>query len=792
MKRIFTLITLAALWFGSAAAPVDPSTARTAATHFLMQKGLIESADTLTLYATRGFVANNGSKVACFYIFNCGTRAFILMGADDRCVPVLGYSANGSFNEDNAPENMLSWIEEYRQSIEAGIRTDAPENPGSLMRWKQLLKGGPVNSPKSDEYLLTTTWEQGSGYNNYCPMMNGKHVVVGCVATAMAQIIRYWRYPSRGFGHTSYGHTVYGVLAVDFDTTDYDYSLMPVKIRRSTPNSQRDMVSRLCYHCGITVKMEYQHAGHTSGSGAQSSRVPNGFKYFGYTETKFLDRTNYNDSMWGDLMRAEIDARRPVYYSGSNNDGGHAFVLDGYNTDSLYHFNWGWGGSSDGFYTLSTMVGFIYSHQVVTNIYPSGWDGHLTTFHISPDGTGNGTSWEQANSNITAATKLAVLNKRELWLKEGVYYGDTTANYAFNFTGAITVYGGFAGNETEASERNADEHPTRLDGRGRQAVLYASHQNNVNTKLTLQNLIIQNGYSAGDACMYLGGSDVQADQLMVQNCRSDSGSAVYLNNSRLRYAVIQNNSTPTVCRVDNAALRQSIVAHNDGNALLMNNGSRVINCNIVANHGTAATLKGKEACLINCIVWNNDTSLRVDSTLADTCIRHCAIEGDSIPADSINIALTHENSGSGPGFASPCTTRGLDENPDTYNWNLTQRSVCIDAGEKLRESLSDGDFYKRVRCRNGKIDIGYIESYYAASIDGTEEASLRLYPNPASGPVTIDNCPAGDIQLLDLYGRTLLRQQHHGNGQVTLDLSALPTGLYLLRCGDTTARIVKQ
>lgn len=793
MKRIFTFLTLAALWLGAAAAPVDPAAARVAATHFLIQKGLVESPDTLTLYATRSFVADNGDKIACFYIFNCADRAFILMGADDRCVPVLGYSANGSFDETNAPENMRSWIEEYRQSIEAGIRADIPENPETLKRWKQLLTGGPVTAPKSDDYLLETTWEQGNGYNNYCPTMNGQHVVVGCVATAMAQIIRYWRYPSRGFGRTSYGHSVYGILAVDFDTTDYDYSLMPVKIRRSTPMSQRDMISRLCYHCGVTVKMEYQHAGHTSGSGAQSSRVPTGLKHFGYTDTRFLDRTMYNDSVWGNLMRTEIDARRPVYYSGSSNDGGHAFVLDGYNTDSLYHFNWGWGGSSDGFYTLTTMVGFVYSHQAVINIHPSGWDGHLTVFHISPDGSGNGTSWEQANNNIAAAAQLALLNKSELWMKEGTYYGDTTAEYAFTLSGALTIYGGFEGTETASNERDADAHPTRLDGRGQHAVLYASHQNNVNTKLTLQSLVIQNGYSAGNTCLYLGGNDVQADQLIVQNCRSDSGSAVTLNNCRLRYAVLRNNSTPTVCRMDNAALRQSIIAHNEGDALRITDDSRVVNCDIVANRGTAVTLKGSKSCLINSIVWNNDSSLRTDSTMADTCIRHCAIEGDSIPADSINIALTRENRVTGPGFIAPCTTRGLNDDPDTCNWGLAYHSVCINAGEKLRESLSDGDFYRHVRCRNGQIDIGYLESYYAMSIDNTNEVStLHFYPNPAIGTVTLENCPAGEITLIDLYGRTLLRQQHPGDGAATLDLSSLPAGLYLLRCGNCTARLVKQ
>ena len=372
-------------------APVDRQTALAAGSHFMQRKGLIKSTDKLEPY--EGLMPTGTEK--SLYIFNYYTIGFVIVSADDRCRPILGYSMNGSYDLAKAPDNMTAWMEECGSTIRAGIEANLPENKDALKAWEDLLRQTPAPTPqaKSDSYLLTSTWEQGSGYNNYCPTMNGQHVVVGCVATAMAQIIRYHGKPSRGFGHKSYRHTVYGTLAVDFDTTDYDYSLMPDRIRRSSSSSQKDMVSRLCYHCGIVVKMEYQHAGHTSGSGAHTTSVVEGLAHFGYTDAKYYSRNNMNnDSLWAAMIHEEIDNRRPIEYSGFGNDGGHAFVLDGYNEDDQYHFNWGWGGYADGFYTLTTMAGFTNSHEMVVNIFPSGWDGHLSHFLVAPDSDGDGTS----------------------------------------------------------------------------------------------------------------------------------------------------------------------------------------------------------------------------------------------------------------------------------------------------------------------------------------------------------------------------------------------------------------
>ena len=791
MRRHLILLSLIVLGGAAMSAPVDRQTALAAGSHFMQRKGLIKSTDKLEPY--EGLMPTGTEK--SLYIFNYYTIGFVIVSADDRCRPILGYSMNGSYDLAKAPDNMTAWMEECGSTIRAGIEANLPENKDALKAWEDLLRQTPAPTPqaKSDSYLLTSTWEQGSGYNNYCPTMNGQHVVMGCVATAMAQIIRYHGKPSRGFGHKSYRHTVYGTLAVDFDTTDYDYSLMPDRIRRSSSSSQKDMVSRLCYHCGIVVKMEYQHAGHTSGSGAHTTSVVEGLAHFGYTDAKYYSRNNMNnDSLWAAMIHEEIDNRRPIEYSGFGNDGGHAFVLDGYNEDDQYHFNWGWGGYADGFYTLTTMAGFTNSHEMVVNIFPSGWDGHLSHFLVAPDSDGDGTSWENANSNIGAAIKLNKLVERDIWLKEGTYYGDTSAQYAYSATNAATMIGGFAGTESISSQRDAANHPTIFDGQATRCLLNADVSSSSNRTLKIYDIILQNGYSISDNVVSLRGN-VQANKLTLRNCQSDSGSVLYASSANIIATSIYGNNAPNICHLSGATMRQSLINNNSGNALLLNGTARVINCDIVSNHGIGALFKHPRNTFINNIVWNNESNLCFDTTLADTSFRHCAVEGDSLVADSTSIWLNSTNDHpEGPHFIAPSTLRGIEGLASSLDWHLGRGSVCIDNGERLRESLADGDFDQTIRCRNGAIDIGCYESNYPVGITpASPTGNLTLYPNPAGNHLTVTHCQNNRVQLFDITGREVMAYDIAG-GTAQLDIRQLPQGVYFLKSGSVTQKFVKR
>lgn len=791
MHRFTLFVTLLFVVSTALATPVDVKTARIAGTHFLQQKGLIETGDTLTYYST----ATDGNSADCFYVFNYGKQGFIIVSADDRCAPVLGYSMNGSYDSICLPDNMRHWLQGQASDIRRGIEANAPENPENLTQWKKLLtEKGDIQTyqPKDESYLLTSTWEQGSGYNQYCPVMNGQHVVVGCVATAMAQIIRYYGTPTRGFGQKSYRHSTYGVQSVNFDTTEYDYSLMPNKIRRSSSAAEKEMVSRLCYHCGVVVNMNYQNPNHDSGSGAQTHDVPEGLRHFGYTDAKHYSR-DIDDSLWIAMIRKEIDNRRPIEYSGFSDEGGHAFVLDGYNNSNQYHFNWGWGGYADGFYTLTTMVGFTSQHEMVVNIYPSGWDGHLTVFHVSPEGNGDGTSWEKSNNRLESAVILGNLSNKDIWMKEGTYYGNDESEYAYTFTSGTNIYGGFAGNETSLSQRNPQEHPTIIDGRNHHALLHTQIPQNTN-KLTLNNIIFQNGYSQNGNCIILNGK-ISAKYITINNNNSDSGAVIQLSGSDcITIGVhIENNQAPVICQMDEGIMRQSLLNNNNGNAVVLNSYSRLVNSDIVANQGIGVVFNGKHNSFVNNIVWNNDTALRINTTLNDTCIRHSAFDSDTAVGDSTCILLSRENnSAEGPRFTTPPDTRGMRNTREEIDWHLARGSVCIDAGQRLPECIVDGDFDQKLRCRNGFIDLGCYESNHPVAIEPTATAaSFGLYPNPATHTVTVTLPEASTIVIYDMTGRTVLTCQAH-SGNNTLDIDSLHQGVYFLKTDIRTAKLIKK
>jgi len=788
--RRFSLFLLALLCgLAAVAKPVDVDNARQAGKSFLLSKGLVKTTDSLFLAKT--FAAGDNS-FDCFYAFNVG-EGFVLVAADTRSVPILGYSFNGNFLVNDLPDNFAAWLEGYRSDIERGVRAGAPEDAATAKEWKALLDDTTVPSPaaKDDTYLLTSTWSQGSGYNNYCPVMDGNHVVVGCVATAMAQIIRYWGYPTRGFGKSAYVHSAYGAQAVSFDTVDYDYSLMPDRISRRSSAAECDMVSRLCYHCGVTVQMNYQNPNHTSGSGAQSSKVPDALHHFGYTAVDYVTRASVNnDTVWRRMIRKEIDAQRPIYYSGASTEYGHAFVLDGYSSGNRFHFNWGWGGQSDGFYTLSTMQGFTSSNDMVIGIQPSGWEGTLEHFHVSPSGWGNGTSWAQANSDLGAAVVLSSLVDKDIWLLEGVYMGDTTADYAYTLTAAANLYGGFAGTETSVEERQPSQHPTILSGGGRHGVLKAIYSSRKD--LNISDLVLEDGYSAGGDCVSLRGSSVLADRLTVRRCVSDSGRVATLVNCRVRYSRFEDNSAPVVCVVDDASLRQSIVAQNDGDALRLENQGRVVNSTIVSNAGRGIVMAYKRCTAINNIVWNNDTDIVAAVVLSDTSLRNCAYVSDTLIGDSTSLLLAPGNNDPrGPRFVSAPAGRGRESIACGEDWHLARGSVCINAGERLRESMYDGDFEGLLRCRQGVIDLGCYETNYPVGIDPVATVAPAVYPNPAAGQLHLTGCRPGEASLLDALGRTR-RTFTLTSSEATLSLEGLPAGVYFLQLQGTVLRVVKQ
>lgn len=370
-KRCWLLaVCLFSASFVTNAAPVAPDSLIALSKKAFLQKLNGSTTDTRNVSVrSASFYKNGADTVMLITNFNKG---FLVLATDDAVSPVLAYSPDEQMVLEDMPPAARDWLDQYAQEI-ALVRNN-PER-SAHPDWKALKNG---NAGKGDTVivspLLTAKWNQTKYYNQYSPEDDsvpsayGRRTPNGCVAVAMAMIMYYYRYPAHGTGsHTNY--TDYGSFYVNFGQQSYCYEAMEDQL-----NGPNDEVAKLIFHCATSVDMMYG----TNGSGAYSYNVPGAMQtYFGYSpNTSIVGRYNYSNSQWKQMLKTELNNGRPVYYSGHGDEGGHAFVCDGYNNNNLFHFNFGWGGSANGYYALnasesaSAVGGFHHSQQMIVNCYP--------------------------------------------------------------------------------------------------------------------------------------------------------------------------------------------------------------------------------------------------------------------------------------------------------------------------------------------------------------------------------------------------------------------------------------
>ncbi|MBO4655932.1 MAG: C10 family peptidase, partial [Bacteroidales bacterium] len=303
----------------------------------------------------------------CYYVFALQPKGFVIVAADNRVEPILGYSYDNNFVVENMPEHVRGWLGDYEKQIQLVTKSDQQAEPDIKTKWSRLKSGQHLSNIRNGITvgpLLTTTWDQVSYYNALCPEDPngpGGHALAGCVATAMAQIINYWGYPVHGRGAHSYSSN-YGTLTVNYDSTYYDYANMPDALTSTSTQEEINAVAKLMYHCGVAVNMEYG----TGGSGALNADARAAFvDQFRYSpQMGFADRELYGNTEWIAMIQNEINNGRPVFYVGEDDNVGlHAFVCDGYDENNYFHFNFGWSGNGDGWYLISNINPGINNFQ---------------------------------------------------------------------------------------------------------------------------------------------------------------------------------------------------------------------------------------------------------------------------------------------------------------------------------------------------------------------------------------------------------------------------------------------
>ncbi len=362
-------------------------------------------------------------QVNGLYVFNVsGDNGFVIVSNDDRTDAVLGYADQGHFDADNMPDNMRAWLQEYANQIAWMQAHDVP-----VLNVQASRRAA---TPVKEEIpqLLSTYWDQTEPYNNKCPeYQSGYTSATGCVATAMAQVMYYHKYPQTTTQQIpSYTWASKGTTLGPLGITTFDWNNMKTSYSGSETSTQKTAIAKLMQYCGYSVEMNYG-----ASSGASSSDVaPALINYFGYNSgtTQLVVRSLYAYSDWIDIIYHELANDRPVFYSGSSDGGGHAFVVDGYAGEDYFHVNWGWSGTSNGYFKLSALDPAVQGTggSSSTDGYHYGQDAVIGIQKSSESGT--------VHSKVTTALNTPSLSLQSITLSKSSINVGETVNVTFNVT----------------------------------------------------------------------------------------------------------------------------------------------------------------------------------------------------------------------------------------------------------------------------------------------------------------------------------------------------------------------
>ncbi|MBR0296160.1 MAG: C10 family peptidase [Paludibacteraceae bacterium] len=430
-----------------------------------------------------------------FYVYeNASGEGWVMVAADDAITPILAYSKTGSFRTDNMPRNMQHWVNNYNQFIKRVVDDGAVASEEAQAQWKQLRKGLP-DDPAGNVVvgpLVKTTWDQGAPFDLLTPGTgtwgNGTKAATGCVATAMAQVMNYWKWPVKGVGSHSYtplnpntckSQTKYGEQSADFGNTTYDWANMlnaytdeDGEELPGLTTAQKNAVATLMYHCGVATEMMYgdkewggsgTYTGNY-GSWSESDNAQNAlYNYFNYKKATSYVRSGYeyegtvyydawNDDDWTAMVKAELANNHPIMYGGAGDEGGHSFICDGYDDQNYFHFNWGWSGQNDGWYKLDNLVpgsggagggsfAFNEDQDVIIGIVPNRTDYPKVTITWSVKGETTTTEFTQEDPLVLPANPADCSADKVFvgWTESSSVTGDKPADLFTSATGKVVT-----------------------------------------------------------------------------------------------------------------------------------------------------------------------------------------------------------------------------------------------------------------------------------------------------------------------------------------------------------------
>lgn len=379
------------------------------------------------------------------YLFDRGEgNGYLIVSADDEVAPLLGYSDAGAIDVTDMPDGLRYWLGYYAAEIE-NVRTNGTVS---------VLAASPAR--KAIAPMVATRWNQSAPYNNMCPTSGSDRCVTGCVATALAQVMKYHNWPPKGRGSNSYTWKN-STLSLDFSTVTYDWDNMLDVYDSSATAAQNNAVASLMYSCGIAVNMNYG----TGASGAVSKNCGSALvNYFNYDASlRYLERDFYTLSDWEDEVYNSLASGCPVLYGGQSSAGGHEFVCDGYSSDGYFHFNWGWGGMSDGYFRLTALnpgsqgiggagsgAGYNFGQDIIVGIKPYAGQSTFAPVLVNTSDFAIEQTSISLPGSITVASQVRNMSYDAVTFQLGIAYTDANGNTAYSawsYTNTLSLNPGY-------------------------------------------------------------------------------------------------------------------------------------------------------------------------------------------------------------------------------------------------------------------------------------------------------------------------------------------------------------
>lgn len=379
MKKLLFSFVLLSVWSGVSAEQISVSQAASIAEKYLGEA--VNVGQNLAPAKMKGLQMSAESPE--YYVFNTdGKKGFVIISGDDELTELVGYSNEGEFRSENAPENLRAWLDGYAAFVRS-VR-DGESRP---------MRASVNNATPVVEPLVTTRWNQGEPYNLLCPYDSSVGVTcpTGCAATSMAQLINYHEWPVQGKGTKSYNSS-YGRLSVDFSKSVYDWANMKDRyesyydedknIVNEWTDTEANAVAKLMYDCGVALEMGYG----PYSSGAADTEMPLALcNYFNY-HADLITRDGHTVDEFLARIKEELDNSRPLVFNGQGSGGGHSYIVDGYDSNNYLHVNWGWGGISDGYFNVS----YMNPDDLGTGGGSGGFNEMQSIIVAYPDETGEG------------------------------------------------------------------------------------------------------------------------------------------------------------------------------------------------------------------------------------------------------------------------------------------------------------------------------------------------------------------------------------------------------------------